>query len=182
MQPILIPPSRPVHEGEVVDLRTPPPQDPALAMLQLVSLVMDRLFQVPGTQLRFGVNSLLMVVPVLGNVIPSLVSFSIVAVGLKNYRVPRIVAARMMFNSLLDASIGWIPGVGDAFDLFFKADTRNVRLLEQYMRPDNQQPPTWGHWLFLGSLALVAIAVLVLVAIGATTVGMALFRNVQGGP
>jgi hypothetical protein len=48
--------------------------------------------------------------------------------------VPRIVAARMMLNALLDISLGWIPLVGDVFDLYFKADTRNVRLLQQYAR------------------------------------------------
>jgi hypothetical protein len=179
MQPSPTPPPRQVREGEIINLRTPP--DPNLAMLQAISLVMDRLFQVPGTRLRFGVNSVLMAVPVLGDVIPSLISLFILTIGLKNYRVPRVVAARMMFNSLLDASLGWIPVFGDIFDLYFKADTRNVRLLEQYIRPENQQPPTWGHWLFLGGLLLIFLIVLMLVIAGGVALGMWLFGNMQGG-
>jgi hypothetical protein len=166
MEPILIPPSRKPVQGEII---YPDQQGSALPALQLISLVMDRLFKVPGTELRFGINSLMMAFPIVGDIIPSIVSLAIVMVGLKNYRVPRVVAARMVFNSLLDASIGWIPVVGDAFDLFFKADTRNVRLLEQYARPENQQPSTWRHWLFLGGIGALFLGVLVLIAIGMIT-------------
>jgi hypothetical protein len=128
--------------------------------LELVSLVMDRLFSVPGTELRFGLNSLLMLVPVLGDTIPTVVSIGILMVAFLHYRVPRIVAVRMVLNSALDASLGWIPVIGDAFDLFFKADTRNVRLLEQYVGTAAPKiRSTWGDWFFvimlLGSLFLL---------------------------
>jgi hypothetical protein len=151
--------------------RLPPKQPPpVLELLDWLSLVMDRAFQVPGTDVRFGLNSLLMLLPVLGDVIPTMVSVAILAVGLRHYRVPRIVAARMMLNSAVDASLGWIPVFGDLFDLWFKADTRNVRLLMQYAGQDAEHPPsTWRHWLFvLAAVAglLVLVVLLVLGAIG----------------
>ncbi len=52
-------------------------------------------------------------------------------IALKHYRVPKPVAARMAANVLLDIGIGSIPFVGDAFDAVFKANTRNLKLLER---------------------------------------------------
>jgi len=139
------------------------PGQPPLVQLDNLSFVMDRLFQIPGTRLRVGLNTILLVVPVLGDLIPSAVSVWILIIGLKHYRVPRIVAARMMLNTCLDAVLGWIPILGDLFDLFFKADTRNVRLLQQYAEVGDGTPrATWHHWvfvvgvlLFFGALCLV---------------------------
>ncbi len=126
---------------------------------------MDRLFEVPGLRLRVGLNTLLLFVPVLGDVIPSLVSVVILFVGLSHYRVPRIVAARMVVNTCLDAALGWIPILGDLFDLFFKADTRNVRLLREYVGHGAAPPrPLWQHWVFvIGALLLLGVLCVALV-------------------
>src|SRR5208337_3548144 len=139
------------------------PGQPPLVLLDKLSFVMDRLFQIPGTRLRLGLNTILLVVAVLGDPIPNLVSVLILIVGLNHYRVPRIVAARMMLNTWLDAVLGWIPILGDLFDRFFKADTRNVRLLQEYAELGDGTPrTTWHHWvfvvgvlLFFGALCLV---------------------------
>jgi hypothetical protein len=134
--------------GEIVVNEAPPMPKTTVDFLDWVSFVMDRLIQVPGTKLRVGLNTPLMAIPVLGDIIPSMISFTILAIGLNHYRVPKVVAARMVFNSLLDAGIGWIPVAGDLFDVWFKADTRNVRLLQQYAGTE-KPPSTWQHWLFL---------------------------------
>jgi hypothetical protein len=146
-------------QGEIIE--GPRHVSTPVEFLDLVSFLMDRAFVVPGTDVRFGLNAFFLVLPVLGDIIPGLVSLGILAVGLHSYRVPRIVAARMVLNSLLDISIGWIPVVGDLFDLWFKADTRNVRLLQQYIGTGAEQPPaTWWHWLFV--LGVIGGAVLLL--------------------
>jgi hypothetical protein len=162
-------PRAPLH-GEIVDDRQAAEQA-TLQLLDFVSFLMDRLVQLPGTNLRVGLNALFLFVPVLGDIIPGMVSFGILAVGLGNYRVPRIVAVRMLLNSLLDVSLGWIPVLGDLFDVYFKADTRNVRLLQQYVGRGAEQPPsTWRHWLFVvGLLGLFALL------IGLVIVGVAAF-------
>src|SRR5690242_10667897 len=98
---------QPLH-GEVVS-NAPAKRQGPLDLLDLVSFLMDRCVTIPGTDVKVGLNALLLVLPVVGDVIPALVSLGILAVGLGNYRVPRIVAARMVLNSLLDVSIGWIP-------------------------------------------------------------------------
>jgi uncharacterized protein DUF4112 len=163
-------PLQPADRAKVLWIRRLPHRPEGKTVLDLLdglSLLMDRLFQVPGTRLRFGLNSLLLMLPVLGDVIPTLISAAILAIGLSHHRVPRIVAVRMVFNTLLDAALGWIPVFGDLFDLWFKADTRNVRLLIEYAGRDvEQSPTTWRHWLILlGALAAVLL-ILTLVVLG----------------
>ncbi len=132
---------------------------PPLVLLDRISFVMDRLFAIPGTRLRLGLNTILLLVPGLGDIIPSLAGVLIVIIGLNHYRVPRIVAARMVLNLCLDAALGWIPILGDLFDLFFKADTRNVRLLQEYAgQGEVGQRAAWQHWVFVvGVLLFLAV-------------------------
>jgi hypothetical protein len=163
-------PLRPVERATVISVTRLPrrPEMPTLLeLLDRIALLMDRAFEVPGTRLRFGLNSVLLLVPVLGEVIPALVSVAIIAVGLSYYRVPRIVAARMVVNSLLDVSLGWLPVVGSLFDVFFKADTRNVQLLREYAGPNARDAPsTWRHWLFVLGTIAVLVAFLALAVVG----------------
>lgn len=162
--------------GEVLE-RTVAPK-PLVALLDLVSLIMDRLVQVPGTRVRFGLNSFFLLLPILGDVIPTAVSFGILFFGLTHYRVPRIVAARMVCNSVLDAAIGWIPLVGDLFDVWFKADTRNVRLLQEYAaREEASAPPaTKAHWAFVIGLLALLVILLGGISLGAILLVQWLFR------
>jgi len=143
-------------------------QQPMLAMLDTLSFVMDRMFEIPGTKMRVGLNTLLLLLPVFGDGISSLVSAAILAIGLSMFRVPRIVAARMMMNSLIDSAVGWIPVAGDLFNLWFKADTRNVRLLQEYAGTSAEPPrSTWRHWLFVVGVIGAIVLVLALLVLGA---------------
>ena len=145
----------------------PTATEPMLALLDLVSFVMDRLIEVPGTKVRVGLNTLLLLLPIVGDAFSSAISAAILTIGLSVFRVPRIIAVRMMTNSLIDASIGWIPVLGDVFNLWFKADTRNVRLLMEYAgRAGHEPPPTWKHWLFVIGMGLVFLLILALIGVG----------------
>jgi hypothetical protein len=168
-------------KGEVLFGPPPSPQtQPILALLDLLSFVMDRLVEVPGTKVRVGLNTLLLVLPVFGDAITSAVGAAILAIGLSVFKVPRIVAARMMMNSLIDASIGWIPIVGDLFNLWFKADTRNVRLLMEYAgRTDAEKPSTSKHWLFVVGMGLAFVTILCLLAWGVYTLLVLAFPGLQ---
>lgn len=165
-------PMEPVSRPVVVPVTRLPPQVERASVVDILdhfSLLMDRLFAIPGTRWRFGLNSILLLVPVLGDIIPTLVSAAILAIGLSHHRVPRIVAARMVLNAVLDAALGWIPVVGDLFDLWFKADTRNVRLLREYVGRDAAETPasTWRHWLVVLGAVAGLLLVLALVVLGA---------------
>jgi hypothetical protein len=112
-----------------------------------------------------------------------------VLVALRHYKVPKIVAARMAANVLIDIMVGAIPLLGDLFDVGFKANTRNVQLLEAYRHPgaataDRRGPqassigfrPIGMPWRFILPIAAVLLVVLTLVLIGFITVVRWLFQ------
>jgi len=172
-------------QGEILFGPSPgqPSPLPMLALLDLISFIMDRLIEVPGTKVRVGLNTLLLLLPVVGDAFSSAVSAAILTIGLSVFRVPRIIAVRMMTNSLIDASIGWIPVLGDVFNLWFKADTRNVRLLMEYAgRTDHKPPSTWKHWLFVVGAALLFLLVLTLIGVGVWSLIALAVRALQAPP
>lgn len=119
-------------------LGPPPPRqdDPVAHLLDRVAWLMDRAFTVPGTNVRIGLDALLGLLPLGGDVMTGLVQSGLVLIALRHYRVPPAVAARMMANVLLDIGVGSIPLLGDLFDVAFKANTRNMALLDPYLGPD----------------------------------------------
>ena len=119
-----------------------------------------------------------------GDVLTGIVQVGIVLGALGRYRVPPPVAARMMANVLLDVAVGAIPLLGDLFDVAFKANTRNIQLLEPFMREAGHEPRLLGSppprtiditpgQTSLGcilAIAVVLLAALALVLIGFITV------------
>jgi hypothetical protein len=167
-------------QGEVIE--GPPRAASTIEVLDLVSYVMDRCVEIPGTEIKVGLNALLLFLPVLGDIIPAMVSLGILVIGLNHYRVPRIVATRMVLNSLLDISIGWIPVVGDLFDVWFKADTRNVRLLQEYAGWGGPPPrATWRHWLFVVAVLGLAVLIVVLLVLAAGAIIQWFAQLIRGG-
>ena len=141
---------------------------PGLEGLEQVAWLMDRAFTIPGTKIKVGLDALLGLLPIGGDALTGLIQIGLVLVALGYFKVPRAVAARMAANVLLDVGVGAIPFVGDAFDVFFKANTRNIKLLTevQEQRVHHQPVSTVGSWAFLGAIALVLISALALVVIG----------------
>jgi hypothetical protein len=140
---------------------------------------MDRAITIPGTRITIGLDALLGLLPVGGDFLTGLVQTGIFLAALYHYRVPRAVAARMAANVLIDIAIGSIPLVGDVFDVFFKANTQNLKLLHQVQnrRSSQQEVTTWRSIVYLGFLLLVLLALLVLVLVGFVTVLAWLFRS-----
>jgi hypothetical protein len=88
-----------------------------------------------------------------------------------------------MTNSLIDASIGWIPVLGDVFNLWFKADTRNVRLLMEYAgQTDHEPPSTWKHWLFVVGTGFLFLLILTVIAVGVWSLIVLAVRTLQAPP
>ena len=168
----------------------PPPSDPVARLLDRLAWLMDRAFTVPGTRVQVGLDALFGLLPLAGDVLTGLVQAGLVLIALGRYRVPPAVAARMMANVLLDIGVGSIPLLGDLFDVAFKANTRNMVLLEPYLgRPGPEVahlgPPgprvsdaipigtSWGCLLII---AVTLLAALTLVLIGFVTVVRWAFR------
>jgi hypothetical protein len=103
-----------------------------LERLDWLANILDTAFVVPGTNIRFGFDALIGLVPGIGDVITTAVSLFIVreahALG-----ASRIVVARMLANVALDGVVGAVPVVGDLFDVAWRANRRNVALLRAHL-------------------------------------------------
>jgi hypothetical protein len=133
-----------------------------LAEVEALAWLLDNSIPVPGTGgRRFGIDALIGFVPVVGDLVSGGIGLYVVWRGAR-LGLPRIVVARMLANSALDLAIGAIPFIGDAFDLWFKANTRNLRLIRQFLeQPDRS---TRNEWIAL--MVLVGAVVLVVVLLG----------------
>ena len=92
---------------------------------------MDAQFSIPNTKIRFGLDGIIGLIPGVGDLFSLGISGYLISSAMKN-GASRFVVARMVLNSGVDAIIGAIPILGDIFDVAFKANMRNVRLLQQH--------------------------------------------------
>ncbi len=98
--------------------------------LDLLSHLLDDFLRIPGTQIRFGLDGIIGLIPGIGDVLGAMASWIIIlAAWLRG--VPRITLARMLANVAIETIIGTIPILGDAFDIAWKANRRNYALLER---------------------------------------------------
>jgi hypothetical protein len=124
--------------------------------LDLLSHLLDDWFRIPGTNIRFGLDGIIGLIPGFGDIAGGLAScILIVAAWVRG--VPYVTLARMMVNLGLDVIIGAVPFFGDVFDVAWKANRRNYALLTRHVREPRQH--TWRDWLFLLSLLLVALSI-----------------------
>lgn len=134
--------------------------------LDYIAALLDDMFRVPGTNIRFGLDAIVGLVPGIGDAVAGIASFLIIFVAWQR-GTAKITLARMASNVLLETTLGAIPIVGDIFHITRKSNRRNFRLL---MRARHEHTPrqTWPDWIFLLSLlagaALVAALPFVLVA------------------
>lgn len=93
---------------------------------------MDDLVRVPGTRFGFGLDSILgFFVPVVGDLVTGAIAVTVITAAQRR-GVPRIVVLRMLLNIGIDTLAGMVPVVGDAFDLVWRANVRNLELLERH--------------------------------------------------
>lgn len=133
-------------------------EDLRLRRLRALAKIMDSSLRVPGTDFRFGMDALVGLLPGLGDVIGAVVSGYIV------FESARIGASggtliRMLGNIGIEALVGAVPAVGDLFDAAFRANNRNVRLLEDHVAGPEAVTRR-------SSLALSAVGVGILVVVG----------------
>ena len=132
-----------------------PPADQRLEGLRRLARLFDSAFRVPGTNLTFGLDPILGLFPGLGDLASPILTLLILwhAVAV---RVPKIVLLRMVLNALIDAGLGVVPVVGDAFDFAWKANDWNLSLLERLAVPG--RPPGSFDYLFVVLCGIVVVA------------------------
>lgn len=102
-----------------------------LARLEALAKLLDVAFVVPGTKVRYGIDGLIGLVPVIGDIITTAISLWIVREA-RALGAPWYLTARMLGNVAVDGVVGIVPVVGDAFDVAFKANMRNIRMLRRW--------------------------------------------------
>jgi hypothetical protein len=140
-----------------------PNDDPLIA---LIAKLMDTAFIIPGTNIRFGLDPILGLIPALGATASAFVSIVLIALSSRR-GVPKIVLARMASNVLINAAIDSVPVVGDILSIFYRSNARNYELLRKHA--GTARVSTTGDWLFLAALLLGVLAVIGLMILGTVT-------------
>lgn len=117
-----------------------------LAALRRWSVLLDSAFRVPGTQMTFGLDPILGLIPGLGDLTTPLFA-GLLLLHAARMKIPRVVQLRMVMNAAIDLAIGLVPVVGDLFDFGWKANVKNLALLERYAHAGSK--PGAGDWLFV---------------------------------
>src|SRR3954465_8050075 len=125
-----------------------------VAALRKWSVLLDSAFRVPGTNFSFGLDPVLGLIPWIGDLTTPLFS-AVLLLHAVRMRIPKIVQLRMLMNAGIDFPIGVVPIEGDLFAFGWKANVRNLGLLERHAHPGTSA--TASDWAFvlivLGALA-----------------------------
>ena len=132
------------------------PDDRALGALRKYAVLLDSAFRVPGTRMRFGLDPVIGLLPGAGDLVTGFFSVMILLHSLR-LKVPKVVVARMLVNTALDLAAGAVPIVGDLFDAGYKANLKNLGLLERHATPGVK--PETSDYVFVGvCLGIVLLA------------------------
>ncbi len=145
----------------------------SLSRLRSLARLLDSVFQVPFTRLRIGLDAVLGLVPGWGDAAGAVASAYIILQAAR-LGAPNAVLLRMVYNTGLEALVGIVPVLGDLFDAGWKANVKNVELLERYLeRPG--PAATASRLVILGALAAVVV-----LAVGSIVLTVAVFRALLG--
>ncbi len=108
-----------------------------LQELEELARWMDDKFVIPGTSIRFGLDSVFGLIPGVGDTGTLFVTLYL-AEKAKQHNMPPKLRRRMYWNAMVDWMIGIVPLVGDIFDLGWKANRRNIALVREHLQKDNQ--------------------------------------------
>jgi len=104
----------------------------SIARLEALAKLMDGVFVLPGTNIRMGLDAVIGLVPVAGDMLAGLISTYLIWEA-RRLGAPRWLIARMVANTFLDTTLGAVPILGDAFDVMFRANMKNMALLRKHM-------------------------------------------------
>ena len=160
-------PAVPRMPGPVVGVHAPRQME----RLRSLSRLLDSAFTIPGTRYRFGLDPLIGLVPGLGDAVSAVFSGYIILQA-SWLGAPRSVVTRMIANVALDTVVGWIPVLGDLFDVAWKSNLKNMALLEGHL-----QQPAAARAGSRKALLLLS-GVLFLSLVGAIAVGLVVAKLV----
>jgi hypothetical protein len=145
-------------------MHTRPRDQASIELLRRWAVLLDSAFRIPGTRIRFGIDAIIGLIPGLGDLSAPAFAAVLLFTGFR-LRLPAVVQARMVLNAAIDMLLGLVPLLGDLVDIAWKANLRNLALLERHAVPG--VPPRRADYLFvfvcLGLVALMALVPIVLI-------------------
>ncbi|HEX8676694.1 MAG TPA: DUF4112 domain-containing protein [Segetibacter sp.] len=140
-----------------------------LREIEFLAKLMDSKFRVPGTDIRFGLDAIIGLIPVAGDLSTLAVSGYMLLILARN-GASGFLLARMVLNVLIDTVVGMIPFLGDVFDVAFKANMRNLRLMQEHYIEGRHRGSAW-------KLIIPVLIVLFLMVAGLMWLGYKLLSN-----
>jgi hypothetical protein len=131
-------------------------QQQRLATLRRIAELLDSAFVVPGTNYRIGLDPIIGLIPMVGDLASPLFTIGLLWQGY-DLGIPKVVQLRMIFNAAIDALVGAVPFIGDLFDFGWKANQRNLALLERHAYEERH--PRVGDWMFVVAMIVLIMAI-----------------------
>lgn len=133
------------------------PQQRDFRQLEWIAKLMDAQFTVPGTNFKFGLDGIIGLIPGAGDISTFAVSAYLLTIMARNGASGHVMA-RMVLNVVVDAVVGMIPILGDLFDIAFKANMRNLKLMKEHYVEGRHKGGVWK--------ILVPVLLLLLIVVG----------------
>ena len=142
------------------DLATLPKDSPA-ALTRGLSYLLDDLVRIPGTKYRIGLDPVLSLIPAAGSTAGAAMG-AVVLFDAVRLRAPISVITRMLSNYVIDWLIGMVPFLGSVFDVAYRSNHKNLRLLRRTIASrDETHKASTTYWLGMGGLVLVVVALVI---------------------
>ena len=156
-------------------MTTTPTQIQELKWIDGITSLLDSRFRIPFTNVRFGIDFIIGLVPYAGDIVSFGISGGMV-IAMARYGVSGWILLRMLWNVFLDATLGSIPVLGDLFDLGYRANKRNLDLLKTHYQAGQNQESVWKAILLVVTVLLLMFVILIylvwkLIAMGLSFVG-----------
>lgn len=149
------------RRGEVVGRSRAERFHDAEARIGRVTHLLDDLVAIPGTGQKVGIDPVVGLIPVVGDIIGALAGAWVIAEAAA-FGIPRVALARMIVNMLADMALGMIPVLGIVFDVVSRSNAANLELFRRHALDPGAT--TAGHWTFFAGLVLMLLGAIALAA------------------
>ncbi len=137
-----------------------PTSNPNLKWIRSISQLLDSKFTIPSTSIKFGIDPLIGIIPGIGDLSSYVVSLIIIYTSKKKGASGNVMI-KMLINSSIDAIVGSIPFLGTIFDIWFKANEKNLRLAKEHFEEGKHQGSGKGLLVLIILLVIAIIAALI---------------------
>ncbi|BAZ32173.1 hypothetical protein NIES4074_46750 [Cylindrospermum sp. NIES-4074] len=158
---------QPPHQYSAIE---PDAYAPSLKRLRQLTKLLDNAITIPGTKAGIGLDPLIGLLPIGGDVLGVILSCYIILEAAR-LGVSRATLGKMVLNMIIDGLVGAVPVLGDFFDFAWTANTYNIQLLEESLKFPTQNKKA-DRWFILGVFAGLLLLAIVLIALPVILISM----------